>query len=337
MGRRSRGFVVGAASAVLAVSVGTVVPTLTRSAGSIASVDAVHVRTPGRGSPLGSDLAVVDRSTAWTQLSKLKLDFPTYHPEGLAVTRERFYLSSTQIIEPPQKYPTPVDGFDRTPGKGVGHLFVIDRAGKLLKDIILGQDIVYHPGGIDLHGHDLWVPVAQYRPDSSAEIDHIDTRTLKVTRRFTVNDHIGGIIYDASRGRLVGNSWGSRTFYEWTLGGRQIRTWRNPENLIDFQDCQYVPTAKMACAGVTNLPQTPTAGGAAAVYELGGITLIDLRTRAIINEFPFQQWSDAGHVMTRNPVKLTASGKVLTMWAAPDNGEEVAGTQIYTWQATVNR
>jgi hypothetical protein len=85
------------------------------------------------------------------------------------------------------------------------------------------------------------------------------------------------------------------------------------------------------------LPQTPTAGGVTAVYELGGITLIDLRTRSIINEFPFQQWSDAGHVMTRNPVKLSADGNVLTMWAAPDNGEEIAGTQIYTWQATVTR
>lgn len=286
---------------------------------------------------LAADLAAVDRSTVWTQLSKLNLEFPTYHPEGLVVTKDRFYLSSTEIIEPTVKYPTPVDGFDRTPGKGVGHLFVIDRAGKLLKDIILGQDIVYHPGGIDLRGNDLWVPVAQYRPGSSAEIDLVDIRTLQVTKRFTVADHIGGIVYDASNGHLVGNNWGSRTFYEWTLNGKLIRTWKNPENMLDFQDCQYVPTGKMACAGVTNLVQTPTAGGTTATYELGGIALIDLRTRAIINEFPFQQWSAAGHVMTRNPVKLSAEGNVLTMWAAPDNGEDVAGTQIYTWQATVTR
>jgi hypothetical protein len=293
-----------------------------------------------RDGDLAVDLAAVTRSTVWTQLSKLKLDFPTYHPEGLVVTRDRFYLSSTQIIEPPQLYPTPIDGFDRSPGKGVGHLFVIDRAGKLLKDIVLGHGIVYHPGGIDLYRNHLWVPVAQYRPGSSAEIDHVDLRTLKVTRRFSVKDHIGGIVYDASTGHLVGNNWGSRTFYEWTTSGRQRRTWKNPENLIDFQDCQYVPTAKMACAGVTNLPQTPAAGGISAIYELGGIALIDLRKRTVINEFPFQQWSDAGHVMTRNPLKLSAGGaggKVLTLWAAPDNGEEIAGTQIYTWQAMVTR
>jgi hypothetical protein len=290
-----------------------------------------------RDSTLAADLRVVDRTTAWTQVSKLKLDFPTYHPEGLVVTKDRFYLSSTQIIEPTVTYPVPVGGYDRTPGKGIGHLFVIDRAGKLIKDVILGHDIVYHPGGIDLNGDDLWVPVAQYRPNSSAEIDHVDLRTLRVTRLLTVDDHVGGIVYDPTTGRLVGNNWGSRTFYEWTRGGRAAGTWRNPENLLDFQDCQYVPSGKMACGGITGYPQTPAAGGAAAVYELGGVALLDLHRRTIVNEFPFQRWSDAGHVMTRNPLKFAADGDVLTMWAAPDNGEETAGTNIYTWRATVER
>jgi hypothetical protein len=273
----------------------------------------------------------------WTQVSKLKLAFPTYHPEGLVVTDDRFYLSSVEIIEPTQKYPTPVDGYDRTPGQGVGHLFVIERDGTLVKDIILGHGIVYHPGGIDRRGHDLWVPVAQYRPGSSAEIDHVDLRTLKVTRLFTVPDHIGGIVYDETTGRLVGNNWGSRTFYEWTPQGRQTSTWANPTNVLDFQDCQYVPAGQMACTGVTALPQTPLAGGTSVPYELGGVTLIDLHRRSIVNEFPFQQWSSAGHVMTRNPVKLAADSNVMTMWAAPDNGEEIAGTEIYTWRAEVTR
>jgi hypothetical protein len=287
-----------------------------------------------RDDVLTKDLAAVDRNVGWTQLSALKLNFPTYHPEGLVVTADRFYLSSTQIIEPTVKYPAPVDGYDRTPGKGIGHLFVIDRAGKLLRDIVLGHDIVYHPGGIDRTGNYLWVPVAQYRPNSSAEIDRIDLRTFQVTRMFTVGDHIGGIVFDPTSGRLVGNNWGSRTFYEWSLTGRQLDTWRNPENLLDFQDCQYVESGKMACGGITGFPQTPSAGGSAATYELGGVALIDLHKRTIVNEFPFQQWSAAGHVLTRNPLKFTADGRVLTMWAAPDNGEETAGTQIYQLRST---
>jgi Family of unknown function (DUF6454) len=289
------------------------------------------------GHDVASDLAAVDRSTAWIQISKVELGFPTFHPEGLVVTPDRFYLSSVEIIEPTQKYPAPVDGYDRTPGKGVGHLFVIKRDGTLVKDVVLGHGIVYHPGGIDHRGNDLWIPLAQYRPGSSAEIDHVDLRTLKVTRLFTVPDHIGGVVYDETSGRLVGNNWGSRTFYEWTPRGHRLRTWKNPTNLLDFQDCQYVPDAKMACTGVTGLPQTPAAGGTTASYELGGVALLDLRRRAVVNEFPFQQWSSAGHVVTRNPVKLSAAGNVLTLWAAPDNGEEIAGTEILTWQATVTR
>ncbi|MFD1520172.1 DUF6454 family protein [Pseudonocardia yunnanensis] len=320
-------FAVGAAAAALALAA------LLPAAGNA-------VAEPGASSPpaasdgdLASDLAAVDRSTEWQLLSTVKLGFPTYHPEGLVVTADRFYLTSTQIIEPTKTYPAPVDGFDRTPGKGIGHLFVIDRDGKLVKDVILGEGDVYHPGGIDLHGDDLWIPVAQYRPGSTAEIDRVDVRTLEVTAEFTVDDHIGGIVYDASTGHLVGNNWGSRKFYEWTPSGKPVTTWKNPENLVDFQDCQYVPKGKMACGGITNLPQTPSAGGTKATYELGGIALLDLRSHAVVNEFPFQQWSEAGHVMTRNPLKLAADGDVITMWAAPDNGEETAGTQIYTWQA----
>jgi hypothetical protein len=190
---RAHGFIVATAAALLGAS--ALVPAglggLASAAGSIVRSGPAQGSTGPRAgaSDLASDLTSVDRSTVWTQLSKLKLDFPTYHPEGLVVTGDRFYLSSTQIIEPTVKYPTPVGGFDRTPGKGIGHLFVIGRDGTLIKDVILGQDIVYHPGGIDLSGHDLWVPVAQYRPNSSAEIDHVDLRTLRVTRLFTVADH----------------------------------------------------------------------------------------------------------------------------------------------------
>jgi Family of unknown function (DUF6454) len=141
--KTNRRFVTSAFAAMLAVAA------LVPAASSALASPATHDST------LADDLRVVDRTTAWTQLSALKLNFPTYHPEGLVVTPDRFYLSSTQIIEPTVKYPVPVDGYDRTPGKGVGHLFFIDRAGKLIKDVILGQDIVYHPGGIDLSGDDL--------------------------------------------------------------------------------------------------------------------------------------------------------------------------------------
>ena len=294
-----------------------------------ATASAGPVTTDGE---LASSFMQVDRNTAWSQVDKLHLDFPTYHTEGLAMTRDHLFLSSVQIIEPTQKFPSPVGGYDRTPGKGVGHLFVMDRQGHLQKDIILGEGDMYHPGGIDFDGRSVWVPVAQYRPDSSAIIYKINARTLRVSKQFKVNDHIGGIVLDPTTHRLVGNNWGSRRWYSWTLGGAQTDTWLNPSHFVDDQDCQYVETAKIVCGGVTNLPQAP---GATGNYELGGMSLTDLRTHQILHEVPLQRWSTAGHVMTRNPLKLLGNGNTIDLWAAPDNGDEGHGTELWHLRTTV--
>ncbi len=295
---------------------------------------------PGRGhtahgSSLARDFRAVDRDTKWQLVDKLKLDFPTFHTEGLAVAGDRVFLSAVEILEPTVKYPAPVDGYDRTPGKGIGHLFVMDRQGHLEKDIVLGEGDMYHPGGIEFDGSSVWVPVAQYRPNSSAIIYRVDAKTLKVHREFEADDHIGGIVLDKTTGHLVGNTWGSRRFIEWNRRGRELDAWANTSYFVDYQDCQYVPDAKMLCGGVTNLPQTPSAGGTTATYELGGMALTDLRTHQVLREVPFQQWSTAGHVVTRNPLKLVADGNQLTMWAAPDNGDEGNGTELLTYRATV--
>jgi hypothetical protein len=292
-------------------------------------------RTTAQDHALARGFAAVDRNTKWALTGKLQLSFPTYHTEGLAFAGERMFLSAVQIIEPTEKLPTPRGGYDRTPGKGVGHLFVMDRQGKLQKDITLGEGDMYHPGGIESDGKNIWVDVAQYRPNSSAIIYRVDATTLEVHEQFEVADHIGGIVLDKTNGHLVGNNWGSRRFYEWTPDGKTVDAWDNPDNVIDYQDCQYVPDRKMICGGITGLPQTPTAGGTGVTYELGGLSLVDLRKHTVLDEVPFQQWSSAGHVITRNPVKMAADGNRLTLWAAPDNGDEVNGTELFTYQATV--
>ncbi|CAN5678479.1 DUF6454 family protein [soil metagenome] len=325
-----------AAGAVLALTAGGVSASsaLPASAGHKSGHQSGH-HAGARDGALARDFSRVDRNTAWTLADKLHLDFPTFHTEGLAVTPDHLFLSAVEILEPTQKYPSPVGGYDRTPGKGVGHLFVMDRAGHLQKDIVLGSGDTYHPGGIEFDGTNVWVPVAEYRPDSHAIIFRFDASSLRVHRQFEVYDHIGGIVLDKTTGHLVGNSWGSRRFYEWRSNGRQVDSWENAAYFVDYQDCQYVPAAKMICGGVTNLPQTPSAGGAAAVYELGGMAMIDLRTHQTLREVPFQQWSSAGHVMTRNPLKLAATGSSLDLWAAPDNGEEVNGTELFHYTAMV--
>jgi hypothetical protein len=288
-----------------------------------------------RDSALVKSFSAVDRSTKWRLTNTIKLRFPTFHTEGIAFAGDRVFLSAVEILAPTVPYLTPINGYDRSPGKGVGHLFVMDRRGNLLKDIVLGEGDMYHPGGIDFDGKDVWVPVAEYRPDSRSIVYRVDAKTVRVRKQFEVEDHVGGVVMDRSTGHLVGNTWGSRRFAEWDGKGRELSTWPNASHFVDYQDCQYVPRGKMLCGGVANLPQTTRAGGALATYELGGLALVDLRSHEVVNEVPFQQWSAAGHVATRNPVKLAVDGDTLTMWAAPDNGEERNGTEILTYRATV--
>lgn len=331
---RTRGILTAAAAILLAASAigGTAAAQAAGTTGQNGGNGAAPTR--GTDSALAAAFNGVDRSTNWQQTSKLKLDFPTYHTEGIAFSQDHIFLSSVQIIEPTKKFPAPQGGYDRTPGKGIGHLFVMDKAGKLQKDIILGEGDMYHPGGIDFDGTNVWVPVAQYRPNSSAIVYRVDASTLAVHKQFEVKDHFGGIVMDKQTGHFVGNTWGSRRFAEWDLRGRQLSTWQNTDYFIDYQDCQYVPASKMLCGGITNLPQTPAAGGTGATYELGGMAMIDLKSRSVIRDVPFQQWSTAGHVATRNPFKMTAEGNHLTLKVAPDNGDEGNGTEILTYEAT---
>lgn len=277
----------------------------------------------------------VDRATTWDHTDTVTLDFPTFHPQGLAITPDRMFLSSVEILEPTRPHGVPGGRHDRTTGEGRGHLFVLDRAGTLLADIGLGDGHTYHPGGIDWDGADVWVPVSEYRPHSVARIHRIDATTLEVREQFEVSDHIGGIVKDQQSGHLVGHTWGSRQFVEWNLQGRELRRWANPDGLVDYQDGQYAATSMMICAGVANLAQHPSAHAAAAPYELGGIALIDITTQQLLHEIPFQRWSAAGHVATRNPFTISAAGDRLTVRVAPDNGDEGSGTQILTYEAHV--
>ena len=283
-----------------------------------------------RDSALAAAVAQTTRSTSWTLIRRIPLDFPTFHPQGFARVGDRLFLSSVEIVEAPVRYPAPVDGYDRTPGRGRGHLFVLDLNGNLQRDIVLGEGDMYHPGGIDADGRSLWVPVAEYRPNSRAIVYRIDLKTLAVAPAFRVDDHVGGVVADPATHRLYGVSWGSRIFYAWTRDGRQLRRQPNPSHFIDYQDCAYTAVRMMLCTGIAEY-RTP----AGTPFELGGIALLDLRSLSIRHEVPFQQYSSAGHVATRNPVHLEVSGRWLRVWAAPDDGEEANGTEILVYQTTL--
>ncbi len=274
-------------------------------------------------------VAGVDRQTHWELVARVPLTFSTHHPQGLAFAGEHIFLSSVQVLAQPQFM---LDPDRRTSGRGVGHIFVLDRHGKLVRDIILGEKDMYHPGGIDFDGDKIWVSVAEYRADSNSMVLTIDPVSLQVRERFRVPDHIGWVVSDLGSGVVHGGSWGSRQFYTWSTDGQELDHWDNPSGFIDYQDCQYAGAGQVICSGISILPLPDGDGG----YELGGVAVIDLLKHRIIHETPIQLFSTAGHVVTRNPFALTAAPGGLFLHVAPDDGSEVNGTELLRYQAAVD-
>ena len=92
-----------------------------------------------------------------------------------------FFISAVQILECTEKfsYPVPEGQPDRTQGSGTGRFFKFDRNGALVHEVTLGEKEIYHPGGIDYDGQNIWVPVAQYRPHSQSIIYRVNPKTLE--------------------------------------------------------------------------------------------------------------------------------------------------------------
>jgi len=285
-----------------------------------------------RDRAVAREVRQLDRTTPWQLTERIALDFPTYHPQGFALVGNKIFMSTVEILEPTVPYPEPRDGYDRSPGKGVGHVLVMTREGELLRDIVVGEDTIYHPGGIDFDGRDVWVPVAEYRPNSDAIVYRINPRNYRVTEEFRYRDHVGGVVRDRTTGKIHGVSWGSRTLFTWTPRGRLLQSVANQNHVLDYQDCAYAARAKQLCTGVTGLP---TADG--ATYELGGLTLLSLRDNEILHEVPFPYFSAAGHVATRNPVAFEVDRDTIRLLAAPDDQEEVAGTELLIYEAPRER
>lgn len=263
--------------------------------------------------------------STWTLVSSVPVGFDTHHPQGMVKIGDTYFVSSVEITERTKRFPQPVGGYDRDAGAGVGHLFKIDATGQLLADLTLGEGTIYHPGGIDYDGTSLWVPVAEYRPDSRSIVYRVDPATMKAAEVFRVADHIGAIVHDTDDNTLHGVSWGSRRFYRWTLGrhGRvanaalppeRLRA-LNPSHYIDYQDCKYAGRGRMLCTGVTEFRQTP----GAPLVRLGGMDLVDLRHGRPIHQLPVLLWTATGFDMTHNPAWIEANGPGLRAYFMPED------------------
>jgi hypothetical protein len=265
------------------------------------------------------------RDAAWTRVADVPIQFRTYHPQGMVKVGDEFYISSVEVRVPTKRYPAPIDGHDRDTGEGIGHLFKMDRRGRLIADLRLGAGSVYHPGGIDFDGKDIWVPVSEYRPDSRSIIYKVSPATGTATEVFAYPDHIGAIVHNTDDGTLHGASWGSRRFYRWLLdaGGHvtnagvppgSLRT-MNPAHYVDYQDCKYAGARQMLCTGVAELRQTPSA----PAFRLGGLELVSLVDGRPIHQVPVLLWTASGLDMTHNPAWIEPSVAGLRAYFLPED------------------
>jgi hypothetical protein len=242
------------------------------------------------------------RASSWTLAASVPIAFRTFHPQGMVKIGETLFVSSVEVL-------------DREAGKGIGHLFKIDEAGHLLSDLRLGDGALYHPGGIDYDGKDIWVPVAEYRPDSRSIVYRVDPATMTATEAFRVADHIGAIVHNTDDDTLHGVSWGSRRFYRWTTGGESRGVTLNTSHYIDYQDCKYAGSRRMLCTGVTEMRQAPDA----APFRLGGIDLVSLEDGRPLHQVPVGLWTRSGLDMTHNPVWIEPRDAGLRAYFMPED------------------
>jgi len=115
------------------------------------------------------------KHTPFTLVQKIECQFDTYHPQGLLKIGGHFIISSVQVLEPVRFHPHPDEqGYDRSTGRGVGHLFKVDGEGRLIKELELVEGDQYHPSGIDFDGHSIRVSLAEYRPNSRSTLFKVD-------------------------------------------------------------------------------------------------------------------------------------------------------------------
>jgi hypothetical protein len=281
-----------------------------------------HTAGEQSAASLAERVTRLTRSTEWTRVQTIAVRFKTFHPQGMVKIGDRLFVTSVEV-------------HDRDAGKGIGHLFQSDLAGNLIADLRLGEGSMYHPGGIDYDGRDIWVTVAEYRPNSRSIVYRIDPKAMRAQEVFRYADHLGAIVHDTEHQSLEAVSWGSRTFYSWRLeADRRVAAptaplrVTNPSHYVDYQDCKYAGARIMLCTGVTDIRPAPDE----RPFRLGGIELVDLRDHRPIHQVPITL-AVQGRPMTQNPSWFEPVANGLRGYFMPEDDNST----IYVYEATTPR
>ncbi|KAM0255900.1 hypothetical protein ACHAQJ_005301 [Trichoderma viride] len=281
----------------------------------------------------------LSRTTIWKSIANISFEGDTFEPEGLVrLGPDRFVVSSGEYTELTKKYPRPINGTDRTPGKGFAHLMVYNGQGERIADATITKkgEEEYHNGGIDYDGEWIWGTISQYRPHSTAYVYKADPLNLKPQTILRHNDHLGGVVHDTIKNSLTTLNWGSRNASTWALkkaipGDCSIQEPQsminNPNYFVDYQDCKwlgqsqfYHGTSVMLCSGVATMDDG---------YYLGGIALVDAETMHPLAEVPIMLESALGVRITQNPVDVSVENGKLRFYWLPDQ----RNSTLYVYEA----
>jgi uncharacterized protein DUF6454 len=240
--------------------------------------------------------ASITRTTNWQLVDELPLRFDAHHPQGMARIGSTWWISTVDV------------------DARRGLVMAVDSRGNLVERVPIGDRRRYHPGGMDFDGMALWIPCAEYRPDSTTSVYRMEPGGAP-ERAFDVDDHVGALARCGFWGDIVGWSWGSRRFYRWSVDGHLHAARVNPAFFVDHQDCQWLDSGHLLCGGVAEVG-LPSGSG-----WLGGLGLLDVDDLVMEREVPFPIYSSAtGRVATHNPLWSEIRGDHLIVHLLPDDG-----------------
>ena len=245
--------------------------------------------------PLAAAVSRLDRSARIELVASVALAFPTHHPQGLVRSGDQWWLSTVDIE------------------REEGHLLGFDDDGELAADVLLVDGPRFHPGGIDIDGDAIVVPVAEYRPDSTTALFRVDLATGAPEVVSRVDDHLGALAAPRADATTTAMTWGSRRVLtldaDWAVVDRRP----NPSHWIDVQDGQRLDDQRVLCSGVAYLIDGNR------IVGLGGIGIWDEEARAWTHELPIAVTVVSGRILTNNPVWATLDGNDVLLHAVPDD------------------
>jgi len=192
------------------------------------------------------------------------LDGDLHHVQGLSLDRDHFWVTSVDA----SGHKGYLDQFNRATAKFERRIDVTDGPR-------------FHPGGFSIRGDFIWVPVAEYKPHSSAVLEQIDKGTLAIKRKIPIADHIGCLA--VTDDNLIAGNWDTRQLYVLDLSGKQLRIVDNP-GANHYQDMKFV-SGMLVASGVFN-----RAGGAIDWFTWPSMKLIRrLRSGLTDHGVPYTQ------------------------------------------------